>query len=548
MTRFLRFTLLIALFFFLAPPPHAHAEDIPRIAQNGAAHQLMVDGAPYLILGGELGNSSASSLAYLDEIWPTLDALNLNTVLAPVYWELIEPEEGAFDFTLVDGLLKRARAHHQRLVLLWFGSWKNSMSSYAPAWVKRDTARFPRAEDDKDVKQEILTAFSDDNLEADKRAFAALMAHLADIDHKDRTVIMVQVENEIGMLPSARDHSALADAAFAQEVPTSLMRALQDHPESMTEEIVAIWSANGRNISGAWAAVFGDDARGEEIFMAWAFAYYANAVAEAGKAAYDLPMYVNAALIRPGKAPGEYPSAGPLPHLRDIWRLGAPSIDALAPDIYFPNFTEWTGRYAFPGNMLFIPEANGAGAAEAPANALFAIGGLNAAGFSPFSIESIDDPEHSSLADLYETLGSLAPLILAHQAAGTIKGVRAPVSYDSEADLAPQAFDMGDYRITASFIDPWTPRDDQTPETHGALVMQLATDEFVFAGAGVTFTFEPLGDGPSRAGIERADEGRYVDGDWRPGRRLNGDQTHQGRHVRLAPGAMSTQRVRLYRY
>lgn len=521
------------------------AKDIPQLSPHGDARRLIVDGKPFLILGGELGNSSASSVAYMDEIWPRLVALNLNTVLAPVSWELIEPQEGVFDFSLVDALLKRAGAHDQRLVLLWFGSWKNSMSSYAPPWVKRDPRRFPRAQTEDGRSHEILTAFSGENLNADRKAFVALMRHLATADKKDRTVVMVQVENEIGMIENARDHHPLANAAWSEAVPQAVLDALASGETA--EELAAAWSAHGRKKSGSWTEVFGGGDRGEEIFMAWAYARYVEAITRAGKDIYDLPMFVNAALIRPNHRPGQYPSAGPLPHLRDLWRLGAPSIDFLAPDIYFPNFVEWTTRYAWPGNMLFIPEANRAGAAGAQANALFAIGELGAVGFSPFSIESIEDPETAPLADLYAGLASLSPLILDHLGANTMKGLRAPVNFDGDADLALQTFAMGGYRITATFIDPWTQREEQAPETHGAIVIQQGEEEFLFAGAGVTLTFETA-DGEGPAGIESADEGRYENGAWIPGRRLNGDQTHQGRHIRLEPGAFAIQRVKLYRY
>ncbi|GAB4533856.1 MAG: DUF5597 domain-containing protein [Amphiplicatus sp.] len=523
------------------------AAEIPRLVDHGRARQLVVDGEPFLILGGELGNSSASSVAYMDEIWPRLDALGLNTVLAPVYWELIEPEEGRFDFSLVDALLKRARAHDQRLVLLWFGSWKNSMSSYAPGWVKRDANRFPRAETRDGTRQEILTPFSPANLDADRKAFVALMTHLAEVDAKHRTVIMVQVENEIGMIPEARDHSALADAAFGAPVPAALLSTLADGADALSPALMAAWTANGRRMEGTWAEIFGADARGEEIFMAWAFARYVEAIAAAGKQAYGLPMYVNAALIRPGRKPGEYPSAGPLPHLKDIWRIGAPSIDFLAPDIYFPNFVEWTKAYAFPGNPLFIPEAHHAGAAEAPANAFFAFGALDAIGFSPFSVESIESPNEDPLGEAYRLLASLAPLILERQGTDDIAGFRPPVDYAGALDATPQSRVFGPFRLNVSFVDPWTPENAQTVAAHGGLVLRLAEEEFLIAGKGIVVTFETTA-GEARAGIESASEGRFEAGRWVPGRRLNGDQTHQGRHVRLPPDAFSVQRVRLYRY
>ena len=148
---------------------------IPHLRRQGTATQLVVDRAPFLILGGELGNSSASSLEYLRPFWATLRSLHLNTVLAPVYWELVEPTEGRFNFATVDRLIRDARTNDMRLVLLWFGSWKNSMSSYAPSWVKTNQARFPRTEATRGQGQEILSPFSEANAQMDARAFGAML-------------------------------------------------------------------------------------------------------------------------------------------------------------------------------------------------------------------------------------------------------------------------------------------------------------------------------------------------------------------------------------
>lgn len=512
----------ICLALLLAFTPLAAASPMPRLVEQRGVKQLHVEGKPYLILGGELANSSASDRAYMASRWKPLADMNLNTVLMPVSWELIEPEEGRFDFALVDSLLADAREAGQRVVILWFGSWKNSMSSYAPGWVKRDQTRFPRARSADGTAQEILSPFAPENARADARAFAKLMQHLAATDPQ-RTVIMVQVENEIGMLPDARDHSKAAQAAWAQPVPRELGK------------------------SGSWAQAYGANA--EEAFSAWHFARYTETVTAAGKAAYPLPMFVNAALPRPNAKPGPgYPSAGPLPHLAEIWTRGAPSLDFLAPDIYFPNFVEWTRAFAkLPGNPLFIPEAGQAGSADSTANALFAIGGLHAMGFSPFSIDNIDAAGARDLGSLYALLGTLAPMILERQGTDRLWGARPPIAFDGSANLDGQSVTMGNHRLTMAFIDPWTPREKQKPETHGGLVIGLGEGEYLVAGRGITVTFQPA-DGKGRSGIERIDEGRIVDGKFVPARLLNGDQSHQGRHLRIAPDGFEVQRVKLYRY
>ena len=383
----LTFVVACALLVSCAPWSRAAQQTAPpHLRQQGTATQLVVDGRPFLVRGGELGNSSSSSLEYMRPVWPKLAALKLNTVVIPVYWELIEPAEGRFDFRLVDGLLQAARQHGLRLVPLWFASWKNSMSCYAPAWVKTNQQRFPRAEDRAGRGMEILSPFSRENMEADARAFAAFMRHLGEVDGREHTVVMVQVENEIGMIPDSRDRSPAADKLFAGPVPPELMSYLQRHRETLMPELRAAWAADGSKTRGTWEEVFGRGPATDEIFMAWHFARYTNRVTELGKAEYKLPMFVNAALIRPGYQPGQYPSAGPLPHLMDVWRAAAPQIDFLSPDIYFPNFIEWTRKYEQSGNPLFIPEVQ-----LGPLNAvqaLYVFGQHDAIGFSPFSIES----------------------------------------------------------------------------------------------------------------------------------------------------------------
>jgi hypothetical protein len=527
------------------PVSFAQATPIPQLRQQGAATQLVVDGKPFLVLGGELGNSSASSLEYMESAWPTLEALHLNTVLAPVYWDLIEPADGKFDFALVDGLIRGARAHRMRLVLLWFGSWKNSMSCYAPAWVKTNLERFPRAQDRNGRNLEILSPFEPANVEADARAFAALMRHVREIDSRDRTVIMVQVENEIGMIPDSRDHSAVAERLFAQDVPKELTKYLLDHRESLVRELGEYWAATGYKSIGTWEECFGRGLRTDELFMAWHFGRFANRVAEAGKAEYPLPMFVNAALIRPGYVPGQYPSAGPLPHLMDVWRAAAPKIDFLSPDIYFPNFAEWAGKYRQSGNPLFVPEA--ALDPSTAAHALFAIGQHDAIGFSPFSIESTQEPEESSIGRCYATLAQLAPLILENQGKGTMAGLLA----DSAEQRVAKQVRLGGYLLNVTFERAAQLRplgEAPSDSIPGGLVIAVGPDEFVIAGTGLIVTFDADTPGEPNIGILWAREGKYVDGRWQGGRWLNGDQTHQGRHVRLVPGKFDIQRFKLYRY
>jgi beta-galactosidase GanA len=515
----------------------AQQSRLPHLRKQGTATQLIVDDKPFLVLAGELGNSSSSSQDYMRPIWPKLKSLNLNTVLIPVYWELIEPIEGKFDFTLVDGLIQDARKHNLKLVPLWFGVWKNSMSSYAPAWVKTDQRRFARSQDKNGNGIDILSTFSKENVEADARAFAAFMRHIREVDANDRTVIMVQVENEIGMIPDSRDRSALANQLFNERVPTELMTYLQQRKENLIPEFRTVWSANGFKTSGTWEEVFGKGPATDEIFMAWYFARFVDRLTEAGKKEYPLPMFVNAALIRPGHMPGQYPSAGPLPHLMDIWRAGSPRIDFLSPDIYFQNFAEWVRKYDRSGNPVFIPEAM-PGTVDS-VNAMYAIGQHNAIGFSPFSIDSLDEETTNAVTTSYDLLNQLKPLILNHQGKGTMAGLLP----EGPEQRQPQQLRLGNHTLYVTFDRP-TPQNANV--LSGGLVIAIGPDEYVFAGTGLTVTFEAAGVGDPIVGLLSVDEGKYVNGQWVAGRRLNGDQTHQGRHMRL--GRFGIQRVKLYRY
>src|SRR5262245_34383052 len=522
-----------------SPISVAQPSSLPHLRKQGAATQLIVDGAPFLVLGGELGNSSSSSLEYMRPVWPKLVALNLNTVLVPVYWELFEPAEGKLDFTLVDGLIQEARKHGLRLAPLWFASWKNSMSCYAPAWVKTNQQRFPRAEDKAGHGMEILSPFSKENVDADARAFAAFMHHLREVDSRDHTVIMVQVENEIGMIPDSRDRSASANKLFNQAAPSELMSYLEQRRDTLVPELRAVWTATNFKTRGTWEEVFGTGAGADEIFMAWHFARYTNRVAEAGKAEYPLPMFVNAALIRPGHQPGQYPSAGPLPHLMDIWRAGASRIDFLSPDIYFQNFAEWVRKYHRSGNPLFVPEAM-PGPFDS-VNALYAIGQHDAIGFSPFSIDSLDEETNRSVTESYDLLTQLAPVILENQG----KGVMAGFLPEGPEQRLPQQLRLGNYTLNITFERQSNPG---AYVLSGGLVISTGPDEYIIAGTGLTVTFDSNKAGDRLVGILSVDEGKFVNGQWQPGRRLNGDQTHQGRHVRLVPGKFGIQRVKLYRY
>jgi hypothetical protein len=552
----------------------ASENSAPHLETRHGARQLIVDGQPFLILGGELHNSSSSSRAYMKRIWPQLVEKKLNTVVGAVTWELIEPQEGKFDFTSVDDFITDARQNHIKVVFLWFGSWKNGLSSYQPLWVKTDPKRFPWVKNSAGKTLDILSTFGDATRDADAKAFAALMRHLRQFDGQEHTVLMMQVENEVGIRDDSRDRCAAANAAYAAPVPEDLMNYLVQHKAVLAPELLAVWAANGGKTSGTWEEIFGpgkpDSVRlygpdltdekkniywrqlnwaSDEFFMAWRYSVYINKVAAAGKAEYNLPMYCNAWLQQPGcPRPGEYPSGGPVPQVHDIWRFGAPNIDFLAPDLYIPQFDETCERFTRNGNPLFIPEANTGG--EAAAHALTALLKFNGIGFSPFGIDGFGGfrrpsqdtnstppaPPPDSLAQTYAILDYLAPVILANQGRQTIAFLKPT----DDPDAPPQNLELGGYAVS---VGPLTNNGfggrggfrgfgggtSVTNVSPARFVINTGPGAYVFAAGPASVTFTPATNSAGNVFLGSFDESTLVDGRWVPGRRLNGDETDHNR-------------------
>lgn len=512
----------------------AQQASTPHLEKRGAATQLMVDGKPFLILGGELHNSSSSNLDYMKPIWPKLEALGLNTAVTPLSWELIEPKEGTFDFSLVDGLIDQARAAHERIVFLWLASWKNGMSSYAPVWVKQDTKRFPRVvESGRPV--EILSPLGKATEEADAHAYSALMGHIKQVDGSQHTVLMMQVENEVGVLGDSRDHSPTADAAFAGDVPAKLTAYLQAHRSTLYPDLRELWDANGNKTSGTWTQVFGDTERADEVFMAWNYASYIQAVAAAGKAEYDIPMYVNTWLEGETTPPGQYPSGGPEPRVYDVWKAAGSSLDIYAPDLYAADFVAWCRRYHREGNPLFMPETRGREAGAA--NVFYALGEEAGIGFSPFAIES-EASDTDPLAASYHLIAQIETLLLEHQSAGDVHG------FVLDPDHSAADFTMNGYTLHVALDNSFG-----GPAKEGfGLIMATGKDQFLGAGEGFRVSFTPRPESGEQVGIGAVTEGKFENGEWVPGRRLNGDEDDQGVHWRFYPRGETIEKVTLYRY
>lgn len=490
------------------------APEIPHLMKRGNATQLIVDGKPFLILGGELHNSSSSSRDYMAKFWPELKASGMNTVLAAVEWALVEPEEGKYDFTVIDNLLQDARAHNLKLILLWFGSWKNAQLHYVPDWMKKDFVKYPRVKAESGKSLEILSPFCEEGHDSDLKAFTAMMKHLKEADSDKGTVIMVQVENEVGVLGSARDHSPAAESAFNAPVPAELIDYLAKNRQNLLPELTETWKTTEFNPSGTWEEVFGKGVKTDEIFMAWKYAAYINSIAKAGKAEYPLPMFVNAWLVQKNdKNPGDYPSGGPQAHMLDIWRAGAPDIDLYCPDIYRPEFEYHCELYTRSGNALFIPEAR---AGDIGAGQFFySIARHNSIGYSPFGYESrTKDNENDPMTIAYRTVAGMTSQILDAQSNGKITSVLLNGETKPSEEIT-----LGDYRLLAEIYGS----NDQ-PLRGYAMIINSAPDEYIIYGKNIQISFSPVTPGPPVAGIAHDDEGVFENGVWKAWRRMNGDE------------------------
>ncbi len=503
-------------------------QPIPRIVHQDGRYALFVDGAPYLMLGAQVNNSSGWP-AMLPKVWPAMEALQANTVEIPVYWEQFEPRPGEFDYTVVDTLLGQAREHHLRLVLLWFGTWKNGSSHYMPLWLKTGPDRYPRVMGANGRLVDSPSPYSQAMLAADQRAFAAFMRHLKEADQQ-RTVIMVQVENEPGTWGSVRDYSPAAQKLFEGPVPADLLAAL--HKDA----------AGG---SASWSAVFGSDA--DEFFHAWSVAHYIQQVAAAGKAEYPLPLYVNAALRDPFKAPpGTYESGGATDNVIPIWKAAAPAIDLLAPDIYSSDSARYfkvLDLYHRPDNALFVPET---GNSPVYARYFFAALGRQTIGFSPFGMD-YTGYANAPLGAERVNEESLAEFALNYRLAAPMMRDLARLNFEGklhavaeEEQTHTRTMDLGPWKAAVSYGVPVfgfgnNPPGNKEPKGR-ALVADLGENTFLVTGFFCRVDFQ-VSDAPSGKQREylRVEEGTYENGVFKPERIWNGDQTDWGLNFAASP-------------
>ena len=504
----------------------AMAQEMPHVVQEQGRATLMVDGKPFWMLGAQVDNSSGWP-ERLQAVWPAAEKMRLNTLEVPVYWEQMEPERGRFDFTVVDAIVQQAREHKMRLVLLWFGTWKNGKMHYVPDWVKSDTAAYPRMMTRDGRALDVLSPNAPVNLAADRDAFVALMRHLRETDSQ-HTVIMMQVENESGSLGTVRDFGPIAQKEFAGLVPVELMRGLK------------------KGGAGTWSQVFGGEA--DETFAAWSVARYIGQVASAGKKELALPMYANNWLKSPraypiSTVPGEdYPSGGPTINMMEVWKVGAPSLDLIAPDIYVPSSERYRmvmQEFHRPDNPLMIPESLGFEpfpGASGYARYLYYALGEGAIGFANFGLDRIHangemNTESASQVEGFRLLGSFDHELAVLAFAGKVK------TAVEEPGISQKELDFGGWRAVVSFppsYDPPAAPVSTTSDTTGlkagrVMVASLGADEFLVAGIDCRVQFAPpVHAGGRQVQLLRVEDGRYDGTTWVRSRLWNGDETDYG--------------------
>ncbi len=515
--------------------------DLPHLLQKDGRYALMVDGAPFLMLGAQVHNSSNYPQA-LKKVWPAIKDMHANTVEIPVAWEQIEPVEGQFDFSYVDTLLAEARQNKVRLVLLWFGTWKNTGPQYTPEWVKFNNQRFPRMIEQDGKLNYCLSPFGEETLKADKKAFVALMSHIKKVDQAQHTVILMQVENEVGTYRLVRDFSAKAQAAFQQNVPQTVL----EHKKSP----LALAA------KGSWPEVYG--AYADEYFHAYAIASYIEEIAKAGRAVYDLPMYVNNALRDPLEtmAPwkSNFASGGPTYDVIDIYKAAAPHIDFAAPDIYGPEsakFTATLDRFQRADNPLMLPEMSNA--AEY-VRYTYLVLGRGTLGFAPFGID-YTDYSNFPLGSKQTDKSMVEPFGKIYAAFRPMERLWAKWAFEGRTyglaesdDRKAQNITLKNWQATVTFREwqfgekEWNPNLKDLPENTekpngGVAIAQISENEFIIIGQHARVKIDGSGANKGKGTMfARVEEGHFdASGKWIMERNWNGDQSDYGLNLTENP-------------
>lgn len=427
------------------------------------------------------------------------------------------------------------------------------LSSYTPSWVKLNPKRFPRAEIRTSTNEaeaiNCLSLFGEEAQRADAVAFKSLMQHVKRIDEEHSTVIMVQVENEVGLLGDSRDRNALAEQQFREPVPSALLEILERDWSRLTETLkstLSEWRERDFKKDITWAQVPGSRVHIDEVFMAYHYALYLNTVTEAGKEVYPLPMFTNVwqnyssadrdknlnkAVLTVldaagGSLPGHYPSGGANDTVIDIWQTFAPRLDFIAPDVYLNDYEISCQKYRHRGQPLFIPEQR---RDEYGARRIWAAYfSYQALGAAPFGIDTLS-PEENAFRRHYGLLASVAPIVLKAQTRtnASVGFFFDELNDDGTDPSEVRRVDMAGWNLTIerSFVFG-------KPSAGSGAVIHLRDNQFLLLGWGFQVTFKSLDERAYFNGLLRFEEKEVVNsmtGELRTLRSLNGDETRSGK-------------------
>ncbi|WP_138750815.1 DUF5597 domain-containing protein [Paenibacillus sinopodophylli] len=533
------------------------------------------EGRPFFPVGAQVHNSSAYSVEGLNRGFEALKHIHANSVAIPLYWGVVEGQEGIYDFSLVRSIWEEVKARGYKLIFIWFGTWKNGNAKYAPHWVKENPQRFWRVIAQDGSRLNSLSPHCEETKHADMRAFVALTEYLHALDPNKEVLIAIQVQNEPGIMPGAyRDYSETAERAFRSPIPMQLSQFMKDYPNS---QISRRWQKNDENTE-SWISAF--DSLAEEAFTAYHISEYVDDIARAGKEKFDILMFTNVWLEQHSwRIPGiNYPAGGPVSRTLDIWKWMTPHLDMISPDIYqqtLEGYTEACRDYTREDNALFVPES--APLAEWNSRFLFkALGEYKAIGYFLFGAESILDEEDQVDPSAWPVVGSMQ--VASALAGGLMRYKQAPTAVIYQDEYSPmQRLEFDHYYALALFTNchpagghndsDWNWHDQyhkdyrQKQKAEGrrgrGLVIQTSEHEFYVAGDGYRLLFMPkrliTHTLPAHATNEftltrsvdyvSVEEGRFdQEGNFHANRNRNGDEVDFGIWVEADTGVV---RVRL---
>ena len=380
----------------------------------------------------------------------------------------------------------------------------------------------------------MLSIFHSEAQQSDAKAFSKLMAHVKEVDEKHSTVVMVQVENETGLLGDSRDRSAAAEKRFNEPVPSKLLETLNAERKNLRPELLDNLSKLMTSSKGSWPEAFGYSRQTDELFMAYHYALYLDQVASAGKAAYPLPLYSNVwqnyvgedsdndfpIVAGGGGTPGDYPSGGGVINTLDIWQLFAPNLDFIAPDVYLNEYSSSCAKYRHRDQPLFIPEQrrDEYGARRS----WVAYGSYAALGTSPFGIDTLT-PEENPFRRHYGLMKQMSKHILQAQRDNTSIGFLFDELEADGRDTSPEVtkkFGQWNLTIQRSFVFG-------KPAPGSGMVIHKGGNRFVLIGWGFQVVFKH--ESAPFTGILRFEEKEVQeDGSLKTLRQLNGDETRSG--------------------